>query len=425
MVPDHYSEKVAEAIALIWKSYDKTAMRRGYDLLTEAAREGDADAYCFLGRCHLGEEYVGSGGRFVRDERLASRYIAESIVRGSATGVLCALRTGDLTPELHAQMPFDSLKEAYASVLGLAEAGEAFAQYMIGNVYFWGDYLEIIGDEEAARFDAEEEYYAFAYPIAAHYYERSFRNGLTCGFGNYRSIYESDLTEIDFDTYAETLEMLVATGDPLIFNDYGKFLEDEYDDAEGAFAHYMMAVERGDAASAYNVGTCYGRGYGVAEDPDKAFEYYIMAAEAGNPNAQFQVGNFYYEGRGNVRRDYAAAVRWLEHAYANRSDREDIRAAAELAVCYQNGLGTARDDVRAFGLLHETEARLDDLLEPVDAQVLNALGVAYAFGRGTKKRIAHGIGYFDRAIEYGSEEAARNRARFEKSFFGLGGWRMR
>ncbi|WP_300897538.1 hypothetical protein [uncultured Alistipes sp.] len=50
MVPDHYSEKVAEAIALIWKSYDKTAMRRGYDLLTEAARTGDADAYCYLGR---------------------------------------------------------------------------------------------------------------------------------------------------------------------------------------------------------------------------------------------------------------------------------------------------------------------------------------------------------------------------------------
>ena len=94
MVPDHYSEKVAEAIALIWKSYDKTAMRRGYDLLTEAARTGDADAPCFLGRCHLGEEYVWSGGGFVRDERLASRYIAESVVRGSASGVLCALRTG-------------------------------------------------------------------------------------------------------------------------------------------------------------------------------------------------------------------------------------------------------------------------------------------------------------------------------------------
>ncbi|WP_302605669.1 tetratricopeptide repeat protein [uncultured Alistipes sp.] len=425
MIPDHYSEKVAEAIALIWKSYDKTAMRRGYDLLTEAAREGDADAYCFLGRCHLGEEYVGSGGRFVRDERLASRYIAESVVRGSASGVLCALRTSNLTPDLRAKMPFDSLKEAYASVLGLAEAGEAFAQYMIGNVYFWGDYLEIEGEEETARFDSEEDYYAFAYPIAAHYYELSFRNGLTCGFGNYRSIYESDLTEIDFDTYAETFEMLVATGDPLICNDYGKFLEDEYDDAEGAFAHYLLAVERGDAASANNVGTCYGRGYGVAEDPDKAFEYYMMAAEAGYANAQFQVGNFYYEGRGNVRRDYAAAVRWLERAYANRSDREDIRAAAELAVCYQNGLGTARDDVRAFGLLHETEARLDDLWEPVDAQVLNALGVAYAYGRGTKQDIERGIRYFDRAIAYDSEEAARNRARFEKSFFGLGGWRMR
>lgn len=359
----------------------------------------------------------------MRDERLASRYIAESIVRGSATGVLCALRTGNLTPDLRAKMPFDSLKEAYASVLGLAEAGEAFAQYMIGNVYFWGDYLEIIGDEEAARFDSEEDYYAFAYPIAAHYYELSFRNGLACGFGNYRSIYESDLTEIDFDTYAETFEMLVATGDPLICNDYGKFLEDEYDDAEGAFAHYLLAVERGDNASAANVATCYGRGYGVAEDPDKAFEYYIMAAEAGNPNALFQVGTFYYEGRGNVRRDYTQAVRWLERACA--ADSEDIRPAAELAICYQNGSGIARDDARAFALLRKLEHRLDELWEPVDAQVLLALGIAYAYGRGTKRDIERGIRYFDQAIEYGSEEAARNRARFEKSFFGLGGWRMR
>ncbi len=208
-------------------------MRRGYDLLTEAAREGDADAYCFLGRCHLGEEYVGSGGGFVRDERLASRYIAESIVRGSASGVLCALRTGDLTPELHAQMPFDSLKRSLCIGARTGRGRRGFRPVHDRQRLFWGDYLEIIGDEEAARFDSEEDYYAFAYPIAAHYYERSFRNGLTCGFGNYRSIYESDLTEIDFDTYAETLEMLVATGDPLIFNDYGKFLEDEYDDAEG------------------------------------------------------------------------------------------------------------------------------------------------------------------------------------------------
>ena len=87
--------------------------------------------------------------------------------------------------------------------------------------------------------------------------------------------------------------------------------------------------------------------------------------------------------------------------------------------------GTARDDVRAFGLLHETEARLDDLWEPVDAQVLLALGIAYAYGRGTKRDIERGIRYFDQAIAYDSEEAARNRARFEKSFFGLGGWRMR
>lgn len=50
--------------------------------------------------------------------------------------------------------------------------------------------------------------------------------------------------------------------------DYGKLLEDVYDDAEGAFRHYLMAFERGDLQSAYNVGVCYGRGYGVDADPD-------------------------------------------------------------------------------------------------------------------------------------------------------------
>ena len=41
----------------------------------------------------------------------------------------------------------------------------------------------------------------------------------------------------------------------------------------------LWHLKEGDLQSAYNVGVCYGRGYGVDADPDEAFRYYMVAAE--------------------------------------------------------------------------------------------------------------------------------------------------
>lgn len=420
-----HSETVAVAIDKIWKSYDKEQMWEGYELLRQAAEKGDADACCYLGRCHLGEEFVWCGAEFPVDEELASRLIKESVRLGSADGVLCALRTGNLSPAVRKTMPFASLEEAFTAVQQQAQEGDAFSQYMVGNVLFYGDYLVIRGDEESCKYNSGDEYYAFAYPIAAQYYENSFDNGLPAAFGNYRTIYESGLADIDEEVYENYLKQLADTGDPLTCNDYGKLLEDEYDDAEGAFHYYSMAVERGDVQSAYNVAVCYGTGYGVDEDLDKAFENYMIAAEAGNAKAQFQIGNFYFEGRGNIAQDYAKAVVWLNKAYQNMDDEDSWQPAAELAICYQNGLGTFQDDDAAFEFLSEIEENdmLGEVWEPLDAMVLNALGVAYGFGRGTEQDIPQAIEYFDRAIEYDSDEAKQNKACFKKTLFG--GWKMR
>lgn len=420
---DSYSPEVTEAISLVWTSYDLASMQRGYAMLADAADAGDGDALCYLGRCYLGEEFVWAGGGFDEDEERAAEYVAESVRCGSASGVLLALRMGILDEELRDEMPFESLREPFERVRAMADAGNPFCQYMVGNAMFWGDWLEIEGGEAAARFDSEEAYDAFAYPVAADYYERSFRGGLTCAWGNYRSIYESDLADVSIDRYEEFFELVTETGDPLVCNDYGKYLQDEYGDHEAAFACYMKALDRGDMPSAYNVAVCYARGEGVAQDLARAFEYYLVAARAGSAHAQFQVGNFYFEGRGPIARDYAVAVPWLERAHAG--DGEDVGPMAELALCYQRGWGTPPDDGRAYALLARLEERLDELWEPVDAEVLAALGVAYAFGRGTRRDLERGIAYLDRAVEYGSEEGRRQRARFVRSFFGLGGWRLR
>ncbi|MEY8591154.1 tetratricopeptide repeat protein [Butyricimonas hominis] len=188
---------------------------------------------------------------------------------------------------------------------------------------------------------------------------------------------------------------------------------------------HLNKVERGDIQSSYNIAVCHATGYGVKQDLDKAFENYMIAAEAGHPGAQFQVGNFYFEGRGNIAQDYAKAVAWLNKAYQNMEAEDCWQPAAELAICYQDGLGTFQDDDTAFQFLSELEENemLDDVWEPLDAMVLNALGVAYGFGRGTEQNIPLAIEYFDRAIEYDSEEAKKNKARFKKTIFGS--WKIK
>lgn len=411
-----YSETVAMAIDMIWKSYDKELMLRGRAMLEKAA-ESDPDAMCYLARCLMGEEYVWCGAGFEVDEDRAADLLRESARRGSASGVLCCLRNGNLTPGVRRDMPFASLRDAFDEVRAQAEAGDAFCLYMIGNVFFWGDWLLM---DESLKVSSVEEYNEFAYPVARDFYECSFRAGLSAAFGNYRTIYESGVADVDDDTYEEYFRMLADAGDPLVANDYGKWLEDEYDDGEGALHYAMLALERGDLQSAYNVGTFYGRGYGTEQDLDKAFEYYKIAAEAGSASAQFHVGNFYFEGRGNVCRDYAQAVQWLERAYENPdADSESLwRPAAELAVCCQNGLGTFRDDVRAFEYLEEVEPVVDDVWEPLDAMVLCALGVAYAYGRGTRQDIDRGVDYLARAADFGSEDAAVHLTHFRKNIFG-------
>ncbi|MFA4052826.1 tetratricopeptide repeat protein [Duncaniella muris] len=421
-----YSTEVARAIQKIWLSHSPRQMREGFEMLRKASEAGDADAMCYFARCHLGESYVWSGAGFPVDEDLASDLLKKAVRLGSASAVLCALRNGKLSQDVAGEMPFGSLFEAYEEILSQAEAGDAFCLYMIGNVMFWGDYT-LICPEEAEKFASAEEYKRYAYPIAADYYQQSFEAGLGSGFGNYRTIYESGLAEMETEVFEEHMEMLAETGDALVCNDYGKWLEDEYDDAPHAFEYYRKAVELGDQKSAYNVGTCYGRGYGVDEDTDKAFEYYLIAARDGHPMAQFQIGNFYFEGRGSLPCDYSQAYRWLSMAHENADcdERTSWQAAAELGILLQDGLGTSQDDCQAYRYLAEAERYLADVWEPLDAMVLNALGVAYGFGRGTDENIKLAIDYFDRAIDFGLEKAKANKARFRRGLFGLGKWTRR
>ena len=400
-----YSRPVKTAVKLIWSSFDRSEIRQGYAMLMQAAQQGDADALAFIARCFMGEEYVWPQAGFKVDDANASKLMQKSVMMGSATGVLCAARSSNLTPSVERHMPFASFKEAFEEILGQAERGDAFCCYMVGNVYYWGDYLRVEPDY-AKQFKDGNGYNAWAYPIAKEWYERSFDGGLCAGWGNYCNIRESGLCDIAQDVF-EKYYLKLADISPVICNNYGYYLRTEKGDSYGGLLRYVEAARRGDPQAAYNAGHIYEAGEEVDENIDLAYQLYEMAAKCGHPAGQFEVGYYLFEGFGDVEQDYAKAVEWFEKAYQNPKCSETTRTqtAAYLGLCYQEGLGTVQDDDVAFEYLHEAGEDIDNLWESITVKVLTALGVAYAFGRGTEADIELGYQYFEDAVKLGSEEA--------------------
>ena len=400
-----YNKQVKTAVKLIWSSFDREEIRRGYAMLMQAAQQGDADALAFIARCFMGEEYVWAQAGFKVDEANASKLMQKSAMMGSATGVLCAARSGNLTPSVERGMPFASFKDAFEEILGQAERGDAFCCYMVGNVYFWGDYLRVEPDY-AKRFKDEEDYNAWAYPIAKEWYERSFDGDLCAGWGNYCNIRKSGVCSISQDVF-EKYYLKLADISPVICTNYGYYLRKEKGDLYGGLLRYVEAARKGDPQGAYNAGHVYEAGEEVDENIELAYQLYEMAANGGLAAGQFEMGYYHYEGCGGAEQDYARAFDWFEKGYENPKCGADTKTqcAAYLGICYQSGLGVVQDDDTALELLKEAEEGKDSLWESILGSVLNALGVAYAFGRGTEEDIELGYQYFEDAVKLGSEEA--------------------
>lgn len=402
-----YSETVKTAVKLIWSSFDRESIRQGYVLLMQATQQGDADAMAFLARCFMGEDYVWEQAGFPVDDANASKLMQKSALMGSATGVLCAARSVNLTPSVERGMPFASFKEAFEEILVQAESDDAFCCYMVGNVYYWGDYLRVDPDF-AKQFNDVEEYNAWAYPIAREWYERSFDGGLCVGWGNYVNIRKSGLCAIPVDVYEKYYQML-ADISPVICCNYGYYLRTEKDDSYGGLLRYVDAARKGDPQGAYNAGHVYEAGEEVEENIGLAYQFYEMAANGGLASGQFEMGYYHFEGCGDAEQDYAIAFDWFEKAYWNPKCAADTKAqsAAYLGLCYQEGLGVVQDEEVALEYLKEAEEGKDSLWESILGDVLNALGVAYAFGKGTEEDIELGYQYFEDASKLGSEEAQK------------------
>ena len=90
------------------------------------------------------------------------------------------------------------------------------------------------------------------------------------------------------------------------------------------------------------------RGEYVASDPSDyaaALKVWLPEAERGEEQAEIYVGEIYEKGPGTAP-DYARAAEWYEKA--SKSKQQSKQGMSHLAYLYEQGLGVARDTVRAL-----------------------------------------------------------------------------
>ena len=187
----YFSDAVDNAIEAIYYTYDREKAAAAVQPLADAANAGDGDAAYILSRCVSGPQYSWDYHPFQANDEAVEQLIRQSIVQGSAMGVLGAMRCGMLTPEMEEAMPFANLREAWNAVYEKAQAGCLFAMNMIGSSYYWLDILRI-EEKKAGDFPSQEEFDAYLRENilkSAPWFERAFRGGMGVAGRNWYNLY--------------------------------------------------------------------------------------------------------------------------------------------------------------------------------------------------------------------------------------------
>jgi TPR repeat protein len=198
---------------------------------------------------------------------------------------------------------------------------------------------------------------------------------------------------------------------------------------------YDMAAQQGEPAAQCALAACYARGRGIKRDIALAFHWFEKAAAQNLPQAQWNLGELYATGLPGVEPDpkkatqlckraanagfapasatlgalfarakkHERAVRWWTLA----AEQGDLESLFNLGQAHRLGLGTAKDEARAFELF------LKAALAGV-AAAQSRIGLAYATGEGAALDPIEAYKWIELAATRGDKAAVANRARARK-----------
>ena len=404
----HFSDAVEEALRYIYYDVRLGKGAEGLELLKKASEEGDGDASCILARCMWGPQYVWNGHNFPEDEELGMEYLHKSIEQGSALGVMVAVRCGEFTKEMEEKMPFSSLKEVFEEVLGMAEAGDAFCQYTIGNSYFWGDFIEIQGvSRENFSSDAQVVAYVTENSMKCEeWFLKALKGGIHFAINNLNSYYKKGIdgyVKPQPEKAKDLYEIGAKIGHPDLQWSYAEQLEKQGKDQEG-FGWRMKAAEGGQLECWYDVAEHYRVGKYLPKDLVKAAECYEKCLQQKENNyskvsSAKKLGCMYCEGNG-VAKDYAKALPLVKLAVETKYP-DDLYY---LGKCYF-GVGEYGKALECF-----------EKSKVYDMEVNYMKGLIYTQGLGVEENIGKGIKCLKAAK--GIAQAKEEIAKYKKPLFG-------
>jgi uncharacterized protein len=82
---------------------------------------------------------------------------------------------------------------------------------------------------------------------------------------------------------------------------------------EELFRKYLEKAQAGDVDAQYNIGILYYHGEGIRKDHDEALKWFHLSAEQGDAEAQYNLGFMYGRGEG-APKDHRASMEWFQKA---------------------------------------------------------------------------------------------------------------
>lgn len=353
------SDEVKQALQDIYYNERAGRGREALALLERASNNGDGDATCVLARCYCGRQYVWAGHGFPEDDDKALRLIRKSVEQGSALGTLTAMRLGELTPSLQQKMPFASLQEAFDQAEELAAGGDAFAQYVVGNAYFWWDFLRI-QNKSPDSFPSQAAFKAYMKENISKcedLFWKALRGGVYLAANNLNKYYregDEDIIPPQPEKAKDLYRIGAEAGHPILQAIYADDLA-EAGRKEEALRWYKQAAEGGHPGAWYDVGYCYFTGEGAQKDEAYAVSCFEkeLARNPIHTGSCNLMGKAYYFGLG-VPQNYDKAYQYLSTAYEKQ---DSAWGAIYLASCCFNGWGVPRNYDKAKQFLDKVERK--------------------------------------------------------------------
>lgn len=267
------------------------------------------DAYALLARVYAGPRFTWAESGFPEDNMRTYQCLHDSIRRHSPIGTLQALRiAGSITPTVRRDMQL-SFDDAFRIVCDYAKKDDAYCQYIIGNVFFWGDYhtitpaKQLLAPDKASfgqrlqrvlqskslregiatlRGTADEEtLQAKSREYAKLWFKKALEQGLAMFQGNLRNIY---IDEGDYENARRVARSAAELGNPTMMlytgldhHEKGEFTE--------AFTWFTKGAELGQPECIAELADYYYHFYKqpmlratIPYDPVKATELYQQAA---------------------------------------------------------------------------------------------------------------------------------------------------